>query len=51
MDRKIPAQVRDAMPVVAAGDQILGVGGIGVNLDFAAPAGGPAVEIRLSKSN
>ena len=36
MDRKIPAQVRDAMPVVAAGDQILGVGGIGVNLDFAA---------------
>ena len=51
MDRKIPAQARDAMPVVAAGDQILGVGGIGVNLDFAAPAGGPAVEIRLSKSN
>ena len=51
MDRKIPAQARDAMPVGAAGDQILGVGGIGVNLDFAAPAGGPAVEIRLSKSN
>ena len=29
----------------------VGSKGIGVNLDFAAPAGGPAVEIRLSKSN
>ena len=50
MDRKIPARLRDALPVIAAGDQILGVGGIGVNPEFAAPAHGPALEIRLIKS-
>lgn len=50
MDRKIPARLRDALPVIAAGDQILGVGGIGVNPEFAAPVHGPALEIRLIKS-
>ena len=48
MDRKVPAQLRDAVPVVADGAQVLAVGGIGVNLDFAAPAGGPAWEISLT---
>ncbi len=48
MDRKGPAQLRDAVPVVADGAQVLAVGGIGVNLDFAAPAGGPAWEISLT---
>ena len=33
---------------VADGAQVLAVGGIGVNLDFAAPAGGPAWEISLT---
>ena len=50
MDRKIPARLRDALPVIAAGDRILGVGGIGVNPEFAASAHGPALEIRLIKS-
>lgn len=51
VDRKIPAQLRDSLPVVAAGDQILGVGGIGVNLDWAAAPDEPALEIVLSKLN
>ncbi len=46
IDRKVPAARRDTIPVVCDGAGILGVYGIGVNLDRAAKAL-PAVEIAL----
>ena len=46
IDRKIPAALRDCVPVVADDAGVLGVYGIGVNLDRV-PARLPAVRIRL----
>jgi tRNA(Ile)-lysidine synthase len=46
IDRKIPAALRDFVPVVADDAGVLGVYGIGVNLDRV-PAQLPAVRIRL----
>ena len=48
IDRRVPAETRDSVPVVADSLGILGVGGIGANLDRVRP-GHPAIEIRLEK--
>ena len=50
IDRKIPAALRDAVPVICDDAGILGVYGIGVNLDRAAKEL-PAVQIRFEHIN
>lgn len=50
IDRKIPATLRDAVPVICDDAGILGVYGIGVNLDRAAKEL-PAVQIRFEHIN
>jgi hypothetical protein len=47
IDRKIPAALRKELPVIVAGEQILAVTGVGVNLDFAAQVGEEALIIRV----
>lgn len=49
IDRKIPARLRDLIPVVADEEGILGVYGIGPNLDRTAKAL-PAVTVRFQKA-
>ena len=49
IDRKIPAAQRDSLPVIAAGDAVLAVAGVGVNLDYEAKPGAPALVIELEK--
>ena len=49
IDRKIPLSRRDLLPVAADEDGILGVYGIGVNLDRAASPGDRAVIIRIEE--
>lgn len=49
IDRKIPLSRRDLLPVAADGHGILGVYGIGVNLDRAAAPGGRALIIRIEE--
>ena len=49
IDRKIPARARQLLPVVADASGVLGVYGIGVNLDAAAVQL-PAVRIKIEKS-
>ena len=49
IDRKIPAHRRDAVPVIADDLGVLGVCGIGVNLDRAADKL-PAVTVRVQKA-
>ena len=46
VDRKIPAAMRDLVPVFADERGIVGVGGIGANVDRLA-AGLPAMQIRI----
>ena len=48
IDRKIPAQDRDMVPVLADDAGVLAVGGIGVNLDRVAQQL-PAVQVRLMR--
>jgi len=48
IDKKIPRPARDTLPVIADDGGVLGVGGIGVNLDRAAQAL-PAVCIRIEQ--
>lgn len=48
IDRKIPAQARALLPVVADENGVLGVYGIGVNLDAAATEL-PAIRVRIEK--
>jgi tRNA(Ile)-lysidine synthetase-like protein len=50
IDRKIPASQRELIPVVADDAGVLGVYGIGVNLDRV-PADLPAVRIRVEIIN
>jgi len=50
IDRKIPAAHRDRIPVICDDAGIIGVYGIGVNLDRAAVSL-PAAQIRLIKKN
>ena len=50
IDRKIPASQRASIPVVADDAGVLGVYGIGVNLDRV-PAGLPAVRIHVETIN
>ena len=47
IDRKIPAALRKELPVIVAGEQILAVTGVGVNLDFAAQVGEEALINRV----
>ena len=49
IDRKIPLRKRDLIPVAADEHGILGVYGIGVNLDRAAAPGGRALIIRIEE--
>ena len=49
VDRKIPASQRDRIPVIADGQGVLGVYGIGTNLDRAAQEI-PALTIRFIKT-
>ena len=49
IDRKIPLRKRDLIPVAADKHGILGVYGIGVNLDRAAAPGGRALIIRIEE--
>ena len=49
IDRKIPAARRNLLPVVADERGILGVYGIGINLDRAAAPGDRAVIIRIEE--
>lgn len=49
IDRKIPCPERDRMAVIAAGEVLLGVCGVGVNHAYAAEAGQPALLIRIEK--
>ncbi len=49
IDRKIPLTERDRMPVIAAGDALLGVYGVGVNHAYAAEEGAPALLIFIEK--
>ena len=49
MDRKIPRAARGLVPVLADSRGILGVGGIGVNLDRAARSGERAVVIQIEQ--
>ena len=49
IDRKIPAALRKELPVIVAGEQVLAVTGVGVNLDFAAQVGEEALIIRVCR--
>lgn len=49
IDRKIPRAERDRMPVIAAGDALLGVCGVGVNHAYVAEEGEPALLICIEK--
>ena len=49
IDRKIPLSRRDLLPVAADGHGVLGVYGIGVNLDRAAAPGDCALIIRIEE--
>ena len=49
IDRKIPLRKRDLIPVAVDEHGILGVYGIGVNLDRAAAPGGRALIIRIEE--
>lgn len=49
IDRKVPRPERDRMAVIAAGDVLLGVGGVGVNHACAAEEGQPALLICIEK--
>lgn len=51
IDRKIPAAQRNALPVIAWEDQVLAAAGIGVNLDYTAQPGLPALMIELTKTD
>jgi tRNA(Ile)-lysidine synthetase-like protein len=48
-EAKIPAELRDCHVVVACGDKVLAVEGIGVNYDFAAGPGGSALKIEIKR--
>ena len=48
IDRKIPASQRGLIPVIADEKGVLGVYGIGANLDTV-PKTGPAIQIRFEK--
>lgn len=47
IDQKIPAALRDALPVIGAGPHVLAVAGLGVNLDFAAECGECTLTIQI----
>ena len=49
IDRKIPAETRDALPVIACGEQVLAVYGLGQSVDFLPAVGEPAVTITIEK--
>ncbi len=49
IDKKIPAALRDELPVIAAGPHVLAVAGVGINLDFAAREGEAALVIRVCR--
>ena len=49
IDRKVPRPERDRMAVIAAGDVLLGVSGVGVNHACAAEEGQPALLICIEK--
>ena len=49
IDRKIPAAWRDTLPVLAAGDRVLAVAGIGGDVRFLPQPGAPAVTVSLEK--
>lgn len=49
IDRKVPRSERDRMAVIAAGEVLLGVTGVGVNHAYAAEEGQPALLIRIEK--
>lgn len=51
IDKKIPAALRQELPVIAAGPHVLAVAGVGVNLDFAAQVGEEALMIRICRTN
>ena len=47
IDRKIPAALRDCLPVFMKGDRLLAVAGLGANLDWAAKPGEPALLLEV----
>lgn len=51
IDRKIPASLRETLPVIVCGEQILAATGVGVHLDYAAQPGAPALMIELIQTD
>lgn len=51
IDKKIPASLRDALPVLATADGIAAVAGIGADQRFLAQPGESAVEITIEKED
>ena len=51
IDRKIPASLRGALPVLAAADGIAAVAGVGADQRFLAQPGELAVEIKIEKED
>ena len=49
IDRKIPRYLRQSLPVITQGEQILAVGGIGVSRPYAAQPGETALIIDIEK--
>lgn len=50
IDRKIPASQRDALPVLAMGEQVLAVAGVGADVTFAPGAHEIVLEIQFTKN-
>ncbi len=48
IDRKLPAHLRNALPVIVAGNRIVAVAGLGGDEDFLAQAGERAILVRVS---
>ncbi len=50
IDRRIPADVRDTVPVVVSGDEVLAVFGLGQSADTLPTEGDPAVLLKIEKT-
>ena len=50
IEKKIPREERDLLPVIALGDQVLAAGGIGVSTHCLPQEGQPALVIHITKT-
>ena len=49
IDKKIPAHLRASLPVIACGDRVLAVYGLGQSVDTLPAEGEPAIIIKTEK--